>query len=84
MWGPSQRYGAIMLNGEAFPVGYSLWSFLRQMQIREQYGNYWMDAICSNQKSVLERNHQVQMMRLIYSNAHSVAVWLGRTPLWIA
>jgi hypothetical protein len=65
MWGPSQRYGAIMLNGEAFPVGYSLWSFLRQMQIREQYGNYWIDAICSNQKSVLERNYQVQMMRLI-------------------
>jgi hypothetical protein len=79
MWGPSQRYGAIMLNGEAFPVGYSLWSFLRQMRIREQYGNYWIDSICVNQKIVLERNHQVQMMQLIYSNAQSVAVWLGDT-----
>jgi hypothetical protein len=78
-WGSSKRYDDIMLNGEAFPVGYNLWSFLRQMRIREQYGNYWIDAICINQGSVLERNHQVQMMWQIYSNALSVAAWLGGT-----
>jgi hypothetical protein len=45
------------------------------MRLRSQYGTYWIDAICINQK----RNHQVQMMQQIYSNAQSVAVWLGDT-----
>jgi hypothetical protein len=47
------------------------------MRLQGQFRVYWIDAICINQDSVLERNHQVQMMRQIYSNAESVSVWLG-------
>jgi hypothetical protein len=47
------------------------------MRLQEQFCVYWIDAICIDQDSVLERNHQVQMMRQIYSNAVSVSVWLG-------
>lgn len=36
-----------------------------------------MDAICINQEDVKERNHQVHIMRRIYSKAASVVVWLG-------
>ncbi|KAF2810674.1 uncharacterized protein BDZ99DRAFT_286850 [Mytilinidion resinicola] len=36
----------------------------------------WIDAICINQKDVSERNHQVSMMKEIYSSARTVRVWL--------
>ena len=37
----------------------------------------WIDQICINQESIGERNHQVQLMRLIYTHAVGVICWLG-------
>jgi hypothetical protein len=48
-----------------------------QLDVLYDYNFLWVDAICINQEDVLERNHQVQMMRDIYSSADSVAAWLG-------
>lgn len=42
-----------------------------------QSENLWIDALCIDQGNLLERNHQVQMMRGIYSSAATVRVWLG-------
>lgn len=36
----------------------------------------WVDAICIDQSRVLERNHQVALMRHIYSRARRVISWL--------
>lgn len=47
------------------------------MRSSDRFGIYWIDAICIDQTNVRERNHQVQMMRQIYSNAESVFAWLG-------
>lgn len=38
----------------------------------------WIDALCIDQSSRDERNHQVAQMGHIYSQAMSVEVWLGR------
>jgi len=38
----------------------------------------WVDAICINQRDLQERNHQVQLMRKIYTSATKVNVWLGQ------
>jgi hypothetical protein len=38
---------------------------------------FWIDALSINQANVQEQNHQVQMMRQIYSKAHSAWIWLG-------
>lgn len=48
----------------------------------------WIDALCINQGSIFERNHQVQMMDRIYSHAVQVVVWLGEdesgnSPLFV-
>ncbi|KAK3986211.1 heterokaryon incompatibility, partial [Cladorrhinum sp. PSN332] len=41
----------------------------------------WIDTVCIDQGNTKERNHQVSMMRDIYSIAQTVYVWLGRgTP----
>src|SRR5690348_10050106 len=37
---------------------------------------FWIDALCINQSSVTERNHQVQQMWRIYENRR-VCAWLG-------
>lgn len=39
----------------------------------------WIDQVCINQTSNLERNHQVQVMSRIYSQAHYVLAWLGKS-----
>jgi hypothetical protein len=76
-WGIKNQYDDVQLNGLPFAVGRSLWSFLHQMRVQHQYITFWIDAISINQANVLEQNHQVQMMRRIYTHAHSVWVWLG-------
>src|ERR1700753_1696292 len=37
----------------------------------------WVDAICIDQRSLQERNHQVRLMGHIYSKATTVIAWLG-------
>lgn len=39
----------------------------------------WIDAICINQHDISERNHQVSLMKTIFSKARSVISWL--TPV---
>ena len=38
----------------------------------------WVNALCINQGTVLERNHQIQQMGKMYYNERSVIVWLGQ------
>jgi hypothetical protein len=76
-WGLKERFDDIQLNGVAYSVGRSLWTFLHQMRSQHQYLTFWIDAISINQTNIHERNHQVRLMRHIYSRAHSVWVWLG-------
>jgi hypothetical protein len=37
----------------------------------------WVDSICIDQDSLIERNHQVRLMGEIYEKATTVLVWLG-------
>lgn len=80
-WGPKVKHENIELNGACFPVGRSLWAFLEHMRLQSKFGMYWIDAVCIDQESVLERNHQVQMMRQIYANAKTVSIWLGEADI---
>ncbi|KAF3042568.1 hypothetical protein E8E11_008230 [Didymella keratinophila] len=61
-WGASDKGAGILLNGHPFSIRKNLWEFLDEAQ----------------SSGYTERNHQVALMREIYSNAHKVMVWLGR------
>jgi hypothetical protein len=37
----------------------------------------WMDALCINQQDNDKRNHQIQLMRTVYSQSIKLVVWLG-------
>lgn len=55
----------------------SLEAALKRIRRRKVKSIIWADGICINQTDVLERGHQVRLMRSIYAQANLVHVWLG-------
>lgn len=51
---------------------------LRHLRKQNERRRLWIDSVCIDQCSVLERNHQVSVMKEIYTFAHRVLVWLGQ------
>ncbi|KAK7723285.1 hypothetical protein SLS63_008938 [Diaporthe eres] len=82
-WGDGVAAGTIRVGrddrlGSALGVTDNLLRFLRvQSHMITEPKLFWIDAICINQRDILERNHQVGLMKLIYINADDVHVWLG-------
>jgi hypothetical protein len=44
---------------------------------KSDYQVLWIDALCINQNSLPEKNHQVSRMAEIYRRATEVVIWLG-------
>lgn len=49
----------------------------REVEIRGETENIWIDAICINQQDIAERSQQVPLMRDIYWNCQALIIWLG-------
>ncbi len=64
----------MMLNGKIHRIRQNLHAFLFAVQGNEP-PVLWIDAICIDQSSIQERNHQVTMMGSIYSQAACVYSW---------
>ncbi|KAE9377436.1 HET-domain-containing protein [Stipitochalara longipes BDJ] len=79
-WGSdSDPKHTISLNGCQFEVRDNLWHALSRFQAGNIAPVIWIDAICINQSSDGERNHQVARMKMIYEQATEVVVWLGES-----
>ena len=80
VWGPSEPMHIILVNNVPFYIRQNLYDFLLILRQRcPEYGKrVWIDAICIDQYSIAERNHQVQQIGEIYRRAKSVFAWLGR------
>lgn len=76
-WGPEEPSRLIEINGQSFRVRLNLWNFLDEARRRRHSAAFWIDAICIDQQTMVERNHQVQQMGKIYSQAELVITWLG-------
>lgn len=77
VWGHPKDAYTIQLNGAPFTVRKNLWTFLNQYRQHGYENNLWIDALCIDQESVSERNHQVAMMVQIYTRAALVVAWIG-------
>ena len=67
-WGdPESPKYKILINNHAFNVRQNLWYFLKQGRQFGQCCLLWIDAISVDQSNINERNHQVALMRDIYS-----------------
>ena len=67
----------MIIENKAFVVRENLWSALSHLQLEDKDRVLWIDAVCINQQDLKERNHQVNQMGRIYSEAQRVVVWLG-------
>ena len=62
----------------------NLWLALRALRRPKGSRTLWVDALCIDQDSISERNHQVSMMDQIYQESTEVCVWLGEaTPEYV-
>ena len=80
-WEPVQDQRCIEIDGHCLTVGKNLFAALFHLRDSEKSRWLWIDAICINQAELSERNHQVALMRNIYTYAKRVIVWLGIEPV---
>lgn len=76
-WGDANVTLPICLNSLEHHVTVNLEMALRYLRLEDQERILWIDALCINQRYILEKNHQVKNMRTIYLQAGRVVVWLG-------
>ncbi|PVH79408.1 hypothetical protein DL98DRAFT_655500 [Cadophora sp. DSE1049] len=79
-WGNPDENKLIQVGGKRLAIPQNLWWFLHSWDSSkiEKPNLFWIDAICINQANLLERNHQVGLMKQIYRNAMRVILWLGQ------
>jgi hypothetical protein len=77
VWG--YRYGdqEVLCHGRAILVTKNCLEALRHLRRKKEQRKVWVDAICIDQSSNLERTQQVQIMGDVYKCAEEVIVWLG-------
>lgn len=76
-WGGSANDTAVLIDGKILRVRKNLEMFLHVARTRLDYCYLWIDAICIDQASPAERDHQVQQMGTIFSKAKMLITWLG-------
>ncbi|KNG48277.1 hypothetical protein DDE82_005396 [Stemphylium lycopersici] len=79
VWGSEAIQHQILINRRPMRVRENLWNFMHAA--RTKHGakprTLWVDALCIDQDSIYEKNHQVAQMGSIYSQAGEVISWLG-------
>jgi hypothetical protein len=76
MWGALSDLIEFQVDGQTIMIPQNLLRVIEQLRDESQHRRIWIDAICIDQKSLKERNHQVQMMGQIYRNANYVVACL--------
>jgi hypothetical protein len=85
VWGREADTDTIYIDGVEHRIKPNLAAGLRQFRARYRQDPrlrmrlipIWVDAICINQDSTEERNHQVPLMRSIFSGCEYTFSWLG-------
>ncbi|KAF2268165.1 hypothetical protein CC78DRAFT_15294 [Lojkania enalia] len=76
-WDGQEPTETITCNGKRLMVTRNVFDILLQARVHRPKGTFWVDSICINQSSTLEKNHQVPLMGSIYKRANVVWVYLG-------
>ncbi|KAL8654970.1 MAG: hypothetical protein Q9210_001177 [Variospora velana] len=80
-WGDPSNPREITVNGLPLLITENLEACLKVLRSKKytQHGwKFWIDAICINQKDIVERAGQVKRMREIYTRAWTPIIWIGK------
>lgn len=73
-WGDGSTK-VIRINGQHFRIRFNLFSAVKRLRSCIKDGSMcWADAICINQSCLTERNHQVSLMKEIYSKSRTTII----------
>lgn len=76
-WGDTGDTQNVQVDGSSVSVTSSLFGALKALRRKSESVMVWADALCIDQQNRDERTQQVKLMTSIYTQADSVAVWLG-------
>ena len=76
-WGSGEASEEIILNGQIFSIRKNLSNCLRAIRTNKHSCVLWIDAICIDQNSLVEKNRQLPRMFEIYETAEVVLSWVG-------
>ena len=78
VWGTCVKTCQIVVGSDTLSITTNLLEALQLYHAKIDAPSFlWVDAICINQNSITERNHQVGFMRDIFAQALRTIVWLG-------
>ncbi|KAF2493256.1 HET-domain-containing protein [Lophium mytilinum] len=78
VWGaPKFDVPMFFPSGSVVNISRSLESAVRHLRTEQRSIWLWIDQICINQADTTEKEHQIPLMRLIYSHASNTVIWLG-------
>ncbi|KUJ14675.1 HET-domain-containing protein [Mollisia scopiformis] len=66
VWAQETGHNSIKLNGKEHRITNNLFKALKRLRKAREARCLWIDAICIDQDSILEKNHQVALMGAIY------------------
>lgn len=77
VWGSPVGDRPVFCDGKQILVTENCELAMRYLRKPKSSRTLWIDAICINQASTDERNHQVELMADVYSLAHETLLWFG-------
>lgn len=77
VWGAPWGEQEVFCDDETIRVTSSCESLLRHLRLETETRHLWVDALCINQSSTSDKNHQVPLMGDIFESAERVIIWLG-------
>jgi hypothetical protein len=77
VWGEADNNYYVHMRSGLLRISTNLFGALRQLRGSDEPRHLWVDAMCIDQATTKEKNHQVQRMFDIYSRAESVVIWMG-------
>ncbi|KAI1171403.1 ankyrin repeat-containing domain protein [Nemania sp. FL0916] len=78
-WGPNFKVATVNVNGKRLPINFNLNLILQDLRSLEIDRLLWVDAICIDQSNAVEKGHQVQQMRDVFSSAARVLFCISRS-----
>ncbi|KAG4413789.1 hypothetical protein IFR04_013061 [Cadophora malorum] len=76
-WGDESNPWYLICSGRRLRVHRNIYDLLLELSQVRCNDWLWIDAICINQGNRDEKNHQIPMMKDIYSQADLVLAWFG-------
>lgn len=77
VWGAPRGRQEVICDNETIRVTTNCESLLRHLRLKTETRHLWVDALCINQSSTSDKNHQVPLMGDIFESAERVIIWLG-------